>query len=63
MELGDVSGRAELNALTEKIIGDAIEGHRNGQAEKVMNGLFELLGESDPLSQTYRQQMTAIAGG
>jgi len=37
--------------------------YRNGQAEKVMNGLFELLGESDPLTQTYHQQMTAIAGG
>jgi putative thioredoxin len=35
--------------------------YRNGQAEKVMNGLFELLGESDPLTQAYRQQMTAMA--
>jgi thioredoxin-like negative regulator of GroEL len=35
--------------------------YRNGQAEKVMNGLIELLGESDPLTQAYRQQMTAIA--
>ncbi|MEJ2746641.1 MAG: thioredoxin [Anaerolineae bacterium] len=29
--------------------------YRSGQAYKVMLGLFELLGEQDPLTQTYRQ--------
>jgi len=35
--------------------------YRQGQAEKVMIGLFELLGENDPLTRTYRQQMTTFA--
>lgn len=29
--------------------------YRSGQVHKVMLGLFELLGEQDPLTQTYRQ--------
>jgi len=34
--------------------------YRQGQAKNVMNGLFELLGESDPLTQSYRQQITMM---
>jgi putative thioredoxin len=34
---------------------------RSDQASKVMSGLFELLGESDPLTQAYRQQLAALA--
>jgi putative thioredoxin len=34
--------------------------YRNGQAQKVMAGLFELLGEDDPLTQAYRQQTAQI---
>ena len=35
--------------------------YRNGQAKKVMTGLFELLGDTHELTQAYRPQMDAIA--
>jgi putative thioredoxin len=34
---------------------------RSGQAEKVMRGLFELLGDTHNLTQAYRPQMDAVA--
>ena len=33
--------------------------HRDGEAKKVMLGLFELLGESDALTRAYRQQLAS----
>ncbi|MBN1665795.1 MAG: tetratricopeptide repeat protein [Anaerolineales bacterium] len=36
--------------------------YRQSQAERVINGLFELLGENDPLTQSYRQQIIMLAG-
>ena len=35
--------------------------YRNGQSEKVMKGLFELLGDTHTLTQAYRPQMDAVA--
>jgi putative thioredoxin len=37
--------------------------YQNGQARGVMLGLLEFLGEADPLTQAYRQQMSAVVGG
>ena len=33
--------------------------YRNGEPRKVMLGLFELLGDADPLTQAYRQSLAA----
>lgn len=35
------------------------KGYRGGEPKKVMLGLFELLGESDPLTQAYRKQLAS----
>jgi putative thioredoxin len=34
--------------------------YRNGQTKKLMLGLFELLGDSDPLTQEYRRELATI---
>jgi putative thioredoxin len=34
--------------------------YRNGQAKVVMLGIFELLGEEDPLTNAYRREMASV---
>ncbi len=68
-------GRADLESLYQQAAADirraeyssamynllaATRQDRNGPAEGVIQGLFELMGDDDPLTQTYRQQMNAL---
>jgi putative thioredoxin len=34
--------------------------YRHGQAKQVMLGIFELLGDDDPLTNVYRREMASI---
>jgi thioredoxin-like negative regulator of GroEL len=34
--------------------------YQDGEAKEVMLGLFELLGDDDPLTQSYRREMATI---
>ena len=36
-----------------------VKNYRNGEPRKVMLGLFELLGDSDPLTKAYQQSFAA----
>lgn len=49
---------ATLDGLLEVLRQDKT--HRNGEAKAVMLAIFEILGEGDPLTQTYRRELATI---
>jgi putative thioredoxin len=49
---------AALDGLLEVLRLD--KQHRNGEAKAVMLAIFEILGEGDPLTQTYRRELATV---
>lgn len=49
---------AALDGLLEVLRQD--KKHRNGEAKAVMLAIFEILGEGDPLTQTYRRELATV---
>lgn len=49
---------ASLDGLLDVLRGN--KRYRNGQPRQVMIGVFELLGEADPITQTYRAELASV---
>ncbi len=60
-QAGDAVRRRDYSAAMYNLLAVTRQTNPNqSQAREVMAGLFELLGESDPLTQAYRQQMAMV---
>lgn len=70
MTVVEAQYRQAARLLSQGTIAPALDGllevlrfnkdYRQGQAKAVLLGIFELLGDEDPLTQTYRREMASI---
>jgi putative thioredoxin len=63
-QVADAVGRREYAAALYNLLAILRQdgGYQDGQARAVMEGIFELLGAGDPLTQAYQSQAAALLG-
>lgn len=60
--VGQMLGQGQIAAALYNLLAVLRQdkNYQDGQAKEVMLGVFELLGDSDPLTQEYRRQLAAV---